>query len=207
MACTSAGDWSTNRSLCNTSSTAWRSVVPNARGDGARGRVGGGEWRGAPTSIERRPRHPDALTQRRRLAWRRDGLDGTHQSVSSSSWGVRGIPRISATFFWRVMIVSARCKLPLEPAVLRLELLHAWVDRARRWSPAAPAHLPQGARLALPPPVRQQRRVQALAAQQRAHLTGLPAGIRFLEDAEPILRGEAPPLGLGRHFRIGFGRA
>ena len=40
MACTSAGDWSTNRSLCNTSSTAWRSVVPNARGDGARGRVG-----------------------------------------------------------------------------------------------------------------------------------------------------------------------
>ena len=93
-------------------------------------------------------------------------------------------------------------QLPLEPAVLRLELLHAWVDRARRWSPAAPAHLPQGARLALPPPVRQQRRVQVLAAQQRAHLTGLPAGIRFLEDAEPILRGEAPPLGVGGELLI-----
>ena len=65
--------------------------------------------RGAPMAIERCPGHADALTQRRRLAGRRDGLDGPHQSLSSSSSGVRGIPRISATFFWRVMIVSARC--------------------------------------------------------------------------------------------------
>ena len=68
---------------------------------------GGGGRRGTPTAIERGPGHADALTQRRRLAGRRDGLDGPHQSVSSSSRGVRGIPRISATFFWRVMIVSA----------------------------------------------------------------------------------------------------
>ena len=41
--------------------------------------------------------------------------------------------------------------LPLEPAILRLELLDARVDGAGRLAPAAPAHLPQGARLALPP--------------------------------------------------------
>ena len=59
---------------------------------------GGGGRRGTPTAIERGPGHADALPQRRRLAGRRDGLDGPHQSVSSSSRGVRGIPRISATF-------------------------------------------------------------------------------------------------------------
>ena len=69
----------------------------------ARRRRTGPRWcgagRGAPPAIERRPGHADAVTQRRRLARRRDGLDGAHQSVSSSSLGVRGIPRISATFF------------------------------------------------------------------------------------------------------------
>ena len=72
---------------------------------------GGGGRHGAPTAIERRPGHADAVTQRRGLARRGDGLDGPHQSVSSSSRGVRGIPRISAIFFWRVMIVSARCNV------------------------------------------------------------------------------------------------
>ena len=66
-------------------------------------------------------------------------------------------------------------QLPLPPAVLRLELSHPRVDGARRWTPAAPAHLPQGARLTLPPPVRQERRVQPLATQQGAHLAGLLA--------------------------------
>ena len=65
--------------------------------------------RGPPLSIERCPRHPDAVTQRRRLTWRGDGRNGLHQSVSSSSSGDRGILRISAIFFWSVMIVSARC--------------------------------------------------------------------------------------------------
>ena len=58
------------------------------------------DWRpGPPVSIERCPRHPDAVTQRRRLTWRGDGRNGLHQSVSSSSSGVRGSPRISANFF------------------------------------------------------------------------------------------------------------
>ena len=65
--------------------------------------------RGPPVSIERCPRHPDAVTQRRRLTWRGDGRNGLHQSGSSSSSGDRGIPRSSAIFFWSVMIVSARC--------------------------------------------------------------------------------------------------
>ncbi len=82
-------------------------------------------------------------------------------------------------------------QLPLESAVLRLELFHARVDVAGRRPPATPAHLPQGARLALPPPVRQQRRVQPLAPQQGAHLAGLLAGVGLLENAEPIFCGEA----------------
>ena len=44
---------------------------------------------------------------------------------------------------------------------------------------------------ALPPPVRQERRVQPLATQQGAHLAGPLARVDFLEDAEPI-RGGGP---------------
>ena len=36
-------------------------------------------------------------------------------------------------------------------------------------------------------------------------LAGLLAGVGLREDAEPILRGQAPTLGLRRHFRIGIG--
>ena len=63
-------------------------------------------------------------------------------------------------------------QLPLEPAVLHRELLHPRVDGPRCRPPAAPTHLSQGARFALPPPVRQQRRVQPLATQQGTHLAG-----------------------------------
>ena len=131
-----------------------------------------------------------------------------HQSVSSSSRGVRGIPRISATFFWSVMNRLRPLQLPLESAVLGLELRHARVDGARHRPPAAaPRHLSQRPRLALPPPVRQQRRVQPLATQQGTHLAGLLARIDVLEDAEPIRGGEAPPLDRRRHLRVRGGRA
>ena len=53
-----------------------------------------------PTPIERGARDADTLTKRRRLTRGRDGLDRDHQSISSPSRGFRGIPRISATFFW-----------------------------------------------------------------------------------------------------------
>ena len=98
-------------------------------------------------------------------------------------------------------------QLPLEPAVLYLKLLHAWVDGARRRPPAAPAHLAQRPRLALPPPVRQQRRVQPFPPQQRPHLVGLLTGVGLLEDAEPIFCGEAPSLDRRRHLRVRGGRA
>ena len=70
-------------------------------------------WRaGGPLPpIERRARDADAGTQRRRLARGHYGRDCRHQSGSSLSSGFRGIPRISATFFWSVMIVSARWSL------------------------------------------------------------------------------------------------
>ena len=178
------------------------------------GPPGCGGRRGAPPAIQRRPGHADALTQRRRLARRGDGLDGTHQSVSSSSRGVRGIPRISATFFWSVMIVSARCsfrwsrRFSASSCFTRGSTGRGVGPRRRpRISRRAPAHLPQGARLALPPPVRQQRRVQPLAPQQSAHLAGLLAGVSLLENAEPIFCGEAPPLDRRRHLRVRVGRA
>ena len=100
-------------------------------------------------------------------------------------------------------------QLPLQPAVLGLELFHPRVDGAWRRAPAAPAHCLQGARLALPPPVRQERRVQPLATQQGAHLAGPLARVDFLEDAEPIRGGEAPLINdnyFGRSWEAEIGR-
>src|ERR1019366_1021784 len=52
-------------------------------------------------------------------------------------------------------------------------------------------------------PRHQVRRVQTLASKQSADLTGLRAGVGLLQDLPLVLGGEAPPLGLGRHFRRG----
>ena len=100
------------------------------------------------------------------------------------------------------MIVSARCSFLCSRRFSASSLFHPRVDGAWRRAPAAPAHGLQGARLALPPPVRQERRVQPLATQQGAHLAGPLARVDFLEDAEPIRGGEAPPLNLRRHLRV-----
>ena len=64
---------------------------------------------------------------------------------------------------WRQRLQAPTNRPDYDEALGALELLDARVDGAGRLAPAAPAHLPQGARLALPPPVRQQRRVQPLA--------------------------------------------
>ena len=53
-----------------------------------------------------------------RGARRRNGL---HHSISSASNGFRGIPRSSATFFWKVMIVSARCRRRSSRAFVRCQ--------------------------------------------------------------------------------------
>ena len=67
-------------------------------------------------------------------------------------------------------------------------------------------HVPQGALLTLPSPVRQVRAIQAFSAQQRPQLARPLARVRPLEDAEPILRREPAALGFRRHFRIGCRR-
>ena len=51
------------------------------------------------------------------------------------------------------------------------------------------------------PPRHQVRRVQTLASKQSADLAGLRAGVGLLLDLRLVLGGQAPPLGLGRHFR------
>ena len=152
------------------------------RGQGARrGRAG----------RRRRQRRWAAAADRTRRArgrrcdtrWCRDGCDGAHQSVSSMSRGLQGDPQDLGNFFLERDDCLRPLQLPLQPAVLGLERFTR-VDRA----PAAPAHCLQGARLALPPPVRQERRVQPLATQQGAHLAG-PC-TRRLPFAQP---SPAPP--------------
>ena len=123
------------------------------------------------------------------------------RAVSGGSPGSRQI------FFWSVMIVSARCNFRCSRRFSALELGHPRVDGARRRPAAAPAHLPQGARLTLPPPVRQERRVQPLATQQGTHLAGFLARVNGLENAQPIRGREAPPLDRRRYLRVrGTGR-
>ena len=116
---------------------------------------------GLSTPIEGRAREADTLTEGRGGARRGHRLDGDHQSGSSVSRGFRGIPRISATFFWSVMIVSARCSFRCSRR-LGFELFHARVNRPRLGSSPASAHVLQGALLALPTPVGEQGRVQPL---------------------------------------------
>ena len=105
------------------------------------------------------------------------------------------------------MIVSARCNFRCS----RRFSASSWATRGstgRGGGPAAaPAHLPQGARLTLPPPVRQERRVQPLATQQGTHLAGFLARVNGLENAQPIRGREAPPLDRRRYLRVrGTGR-
>ena len=59
-------------------------------------------------------------------------------------------------------------QLPLEPAVLPLELLHPWIERLRPALARTPGD--ELTLLALVTPRGQMRRVQAFAAQQRPHL-------------------------------------
>ena len=100
------------------------------------------------------------------------------------------------------MIVSARCSFRCSRRFSASSCFTRGSTGRGDRAPAAPAHCLQGARLALPPPVRQERRVQRLATQQGAHLAGPLARVDFLEDAEPIRGGEAPPLNLRRHLRV-----
>ena len=51
-------------------------------------------------------------------------------------------------------------------------------------------------------PSRQMRAVQPLAAKQAAHLAGLCAAIRLLQNPQPILCGELAPLRLGHNLRV-----
>ena len=144
-----------------------------------------------------RPGHADAVTQRRRLARRRDGLVA-RISRSRRRLGVN--PQDLGNFFLKRHDRLRPLQLPLEPAVLHLELLHARVNGAGCRPPPAPAHLAQRPRL-VPPPVRQ-RRVQPLATQQGPHLAGLLARVGLREDAEPIFCGEAPALDRRRRSRF-----
>ena len=123
------------------------------------------------------------------------------------SRGFRGIPRISATFFWERDDRLGPLQLPLQPAVLPLELLYPGIARLGHRPALARPPGDELALLALATPRGHMRGVQAFAAQQRPELAGLLARIGLLHDPQPILGREPAALDLRRHFRIGVGRA
>ena len=97
---------------------AWPGVRPRPRRAArARGTAAAATTAWAAPPIERGAREADAVTQRRRLAWCRDGRDGAHQSVSSMSRGFRGILR-NGNFFLECDDCLRPLQLPLQPAVL-----------------------------------------------------------------------------------------
>src|SRR3954451_4378025 len=80
------------------------------------------------------------------------------------------------------------------------------VAAVARLAPPRTAQLFQRAVLALRAPVRQVRRVQALAAQQLADRARPCARVRLLEDLQLVLRGEPPAPGSLDQLRVRRGR-
>ena len=160
----------TNRSLCNTSSTAWRSAIAPERARRGR-RVGSASTTGRAVDADRgsriaRGRHSDRGPRRPSMVT--DSM-ANHQSGSSVSRGFRGIPRMSATFFW-MMIVSARVAASAAADVLGFEMFHArepasaWTSSPRpRMSCKAPCSRCRRQLV-------EQGRVHRLATQQGAQL-------------------------------------
>ena len=108
----------------------------------------------AATAIERRAGHADALTQRRRLALRRDGLDRAHQSVSSVARGVSprhgaGLPAqaFPCRRFWCASSRALARRTPRSQSREALAARHP--PRSRRAGP--PPGLPRRVRLPLQP--------------------------------------------------------
>ena len=99
----------------------------------------------------------------------------------------------------------ARCatRAPGEP--LALERAHLRIQRVafgRFRAALLRGQLPQRALAPRLAPSRQMRAVQPLAAKQAAHLAGLCAAIRLLQNPQPILCGELAPLRLGHNLRV-----
>ena len=190
----------------STSRTCCRSCSLSARGGLGRGVAAGCGRLRLTMPIERRPGHAQAAAGRGRAYLRRKFLDGLHGSLPLLSGGGRGIPRISESFFWTSMIVSAWRSLAASRWVSRVEPL-VFGDQGGVGVGLPPTTLggQSGQRpfVALLPPRAQVRRVQALAAQQGAELAGLGAAIGLAENAKLVLRGEPSPHGLLRDGRVG----
>ena len=96
-------------------------------------------------------------------------------------------------------------QLVLQTSHLRLQRAHLRVQRVafgRFRAALLRGQLPQRTLAPGLAPSRQMRAVQPLAAKQAAHLAGLCAALRLLQDPQPILRGELAPLRLGHDLRV-----
>ena len=104
----------------------------------------------------------------------------------------------------------ARCatRAPGEPLAPRARAPSHPAGCVRRFRAALlRGQLPQRALAPRLAPSRQMRAVQPLAAKQAAHLAGLCAAIRLLQNPQPILCGELAPLRLGTTSGSGVGLA
>src|SRR2546427_2039276 len=115
---------------------------------------------------------------------------------------LQGDPQDLGNFFLEGDDGVRPLQLPLESRVVGFELLHARIDRPGLRPSLARAQTDERPLLPLATPVRQERAIQALAAQERAQLAGLLARIGLLHDPEPILDAEAPALDLRGHLGI-----
>ena len=128
-----------------------------------------------PPSIHGRAWDPQGGARRRRPHRGARRLDGRHQSSSSFGIGFRGIPRSSATFFWKAMIVSARCRRRsseppggrFEGGLLPLQFRHARIPGRRLPAPL----LRRQAVRALPAPGHQMRRGEPFAVAPQGSWT------------------------------------
>ena len=203
VATTSAGAVSQNRSECNTARTLWRSASDSACGGRARDSLAvdtGGRRRRYSVARE----IPSA-----RQAWAapRSGATASTAVTSRALLVVAGRverdPQQLGDFSLISMIFSAcasrlaRRSLARRSRSTSTRVGSAGLGRACAPGPGAPP--PR----ALAAPIDQVRGVQPLAAQQRADLARLGAGVGLTQDRELVLGAEAPPLAF-RHLGIGW---
>ncbi len=154
-----------------------------------------GSRRGRPaTAVDRRRRRAQRATCRPGSDDRGEVFDGLldHRSVlpcaplgsSKSPSSAETFPCTSITLRAFSSSRSARSKRRWQRGDLRLA-------RIGLRTPAGTIERRKRAALALAAPLRQQRRVQALAAQQRTDLTRLAARVGLAQDPQLVLRGEA----------------
>ena len=141
-------------------------------------------------SIERRSRHAQRLASRCRADVRSEFFDGVHGSLPLPSGGGRGIPRISESFFWTSMIISAWRSLAASRRVSRMS---RWFSAIRGASGLAFRPRRLGVRPASVPWSRWCRHVLSNDEYRPSRRSRRRAGLARSSDRPPGERGACTP--------------